>query len=213
MEVNKNCIKHKYVPNKLRAHPLYFYQLPIYVVFLTIMYWIVFCPIVYYILYINLDYNSGWAVPFFILSLTLYLLIIVILLCIWRCKRQKKYEDKETYRTNSIYLAKCTKIHTERQFLPLRPRNTCCCEQSDCTCSKMKYKKPSMIAIFPEKTPDINYSHFTPQSASPLQECEYFIANVSSPTNCTSEMFLFIQDEKPQAKALEVTICREVLED
>lgn len=216
----KNLHKHEYVPNKLRAHPFYFYQLPIYVIFLTIMYWIVLCPLGYWILFTNLEYTLAWAVPYFIISLTIYLVILGILICIWRCKRQRNYEEEEKCRNReySFYLGKCNKIHEERHFVPLRPQSskktpTCCCNQNSCDyCSKIKRSFPMQITISDE-TPDAIHSADTPQTATSFEECEYFIANVSSPKVCTTEMFLFVEDSKPQDKSVEVIVPKEVLED
>lgn len=200
--VEFKCSESQYEPHKLRAHPLYFYKFPVYVVFLTIIYWLVLCPLVYGILVIKLEHLLVWMVPFFILSLILYLIFICILLCIWRCK----YHDKENYsiyfknRENSIYLVKPTKSRKENQFIPLCPQKSskkefsCSCKKNNCRyCS---VSKTSKLTILSEKLPTMDQSVVMHQT--PYEECEYFIANVPSPTICTSEVYLYVEDCKPQ---------------
>lgn len=208
--------RHEYVPNKLRAHPFYFYQLPVYVLFISMMYWLVVCPLAYYILFINFKDTPSLVVPFFIISLTLYLIVLGILLCIWRCRSRKTIEKTNTERCDLIYMRKCTKIHKEKQFIPLKSNTStkkgsqCSCNKNNCSFCSKKEGKTLKKLLLNENTFEVNKFVVKQQSGSPTEEREYFIANVSSPKVCTSEVFLFIEESQPQAESTEVSIIQEI---
>lgn len=215
-----NVQKHKYVPHKIRAHPFYFYQLPVYVVFLSIMYWIVFCPVLYWIIFINVGHSSAWSVPFFISSITLYLVIIGIFLCIWRCKGHNKYKQENEYqnRNDSMYLGASNKVNEEKVFISLRPQrsskdSTCSCNQNNCSKCSMN-RKPKTVREMAVLQPSSKNESAgkNPKSTSINEECEYFIAHVHSPVLCKTEMFLFVDDSKDEQKPFEVRVSKEVLD-
>lgn len=214
-EIKNN--QHKYVPQQLRAHPFYFYKFPIYVVFLTIIYWLVICPVVYWILLSNFQYALAWSLPFFILSLTIYLILIGILMCIWRCKNRRKYEDIEkcTERSNSFGTRNCTRVHQEKKIISLRPqrsskkKTSCQCNKNSCTeCSNRSPTIPIEEQISNgEEIIDMKDSVDMPQNfVTQNEEREYFVANVVSPKVCVSEVFLFVNDTQPEEKPLEVIV-------
>lgn len=199
--------KNQYKANKLRAHPFYFYKFPIYVAFLSILYWIVLCPILYSLLVQRVERLSTLSIPFFIMFLTLYLILILILLCIWRCKCQNEgniglgIHENMINLENSIYPTLRKKPYTDKNFISLQPlkssNNTtgCSCQRNNCRQCSTK-SEPLKLCIINENIPSMDESIVMHQT--PSQDCEYFIANVSSPKMCTSEVFLYVEDNMPQ---------------
>lgn len=213
--------QHEYVPNKLRARPLYFYQLPVYVLFISMMYWLVVCPLAYYFFFRTFEHTPSLVVPFFIFSLTLYLIVLGILLCIWRCRNDNTIVDANKNKDGLIYTKICTKIHKDKLFVPLQPKSStiynkdskCSCNKNNCSfCWKKEDKTPKKL-LLNENTFETDNCVVKQQCSSPTEEREYFIANVSSPKVCTSEVFLFVEESKPQEEFVEVSIIKEILED
>lgn len=154
--------------------------------------------------------------PFFILSLSLYLILLGILLCIWRCRSQPPYI--QTY-IEGDNLRNCTKVHNETYFVPLQPKSStkkelpCSCNKNNCTFCLQKDSKSPKYIILNQNTFEIDQCNVMPQSGTPTEEHEYFIGNVSAPKVCMSEVFLFVEDVKPQEQPVEISVIKEILED
>lgn len=212
----------QYVPDKIRAHPFYFYELPVYLTFFTIIYWVVVCPLLYSQILFYADYGIDWVVPFFILSLTFYVIIICIFLCIWRCKRRRKGDANEgelQSRIESFKLPMPTKKQKNQYLFPLKKQKSskkkgCSCNQIDCNmCSAVKY---NFIDVLPQnkiyeiqKPSTVQENQYfmadVPKSDSP-ENCEYFMANIPSPNTCVSEVFLFVGDTTSKQESIQAIV-------
>ena len=85
----KEVKKKQYTPHKIRSRPFRFIRLPLYCLFLFILYWFVFCPLIY--ITVSTQYKERykhswpniWPYFFWAVALIVFLLLLTFIICLW----------------------------------------------------------------------------------------------------------------------------------
>lgn len=84
--------KKEYVPNKIRSHPMRCLSLPICLLILFILLWFVIFPVLFVNWYlVRKDWIEEPSFYYWIGAYVIFLILSVILVCIWRCMKDSKY--------------------------------------------------------------------------------------------------------------------------
>lgn len=115
-----------YVPHQLRSHPFRFLLLPICVVFSFILLWFILYPLIHvYVYKQSIEATENWFWYYWPVALLLFVLLLLFLLCIWRCTPNKtlsedrREEEKECILNNqrnnfyTVYSETNTNIENE----------------------------------------------------------------------------------------------------
>lgn len=103
MEVSaKKCStkkNHEYIPHKLRSRPLRCIAFPAITSLIFIAYWFIICPLVY-VSILNEKLNDpksdseSWVPLFWGMALLIFIIIMAVLICIWRCVKSQEKEQE-----------------------------------------------------------------------------------------------------------------------
>lgn len=140
--LNTAKISSPYVPHLYRSHPFYFIGLPLYLTLTTIFYWMIWVPLCYSIMCAKLEGQiSGWAVPFFMLALTGYILILAAYIYQWKSKQ--KYEKNDVFYevTKEILHPESSNDSYEMKIITKDPKE----KEEDQWSTKRQRKRPHVL--------------------------------------------------------------------
>lgn len=97
MKIKSSKDKKQYVPHKLRSHPLRCISLPMFGLFLFIVFWFVLSPLVYVQLHslYHKKWPAEWVYYFFTIAIIVFVILLALLICLWRFNPEKKTVREE----------------------------------------------------------------------------------------------------------------------
>lgn len=202
----KTKVKQKYekvyVPHRIRSHPFYFIAFPLVTVLTTMFFWLIFCPLLFAKCLTMAFSDALWPVYFWVTAFIVYLIILALLLCYWRCTPKKKkqavyvisVEDKDEVEEdscielNEIPSKEITDINANDSDIK---KDTPDQNELFPRCSVRQKKRPQSLMLTEERPVSQNLS-------SPLTPRELFFIDLIETANktCSSTTHTFLENEK-----------------
>lgn len=218
MCLNKSSCKVKsekyYEAHRLRSHPFKCISLPLWGIFFFIFFWFALVPIIYVLLNMKhgKEWPSNWIYFFWAICFVIFLIVLCLLICLWRCNPRKKNRDEtdelipnsNTSKTQDIYsqtltadAIKAPKDNKERIGTNVTPkRNT----EAIPVCNvkrRLDKKRPESVNLTrvhePQKYRSLYYGETSPLTP---RELFFFDLMKSAHESERSLTYSFIENEK-----------------
>lgn len=202
----KTKVKQKYekvyVPHQIRSHPFYFIGFPLLTVLITMFFWLILCPLVFAKCSTMAYSNRLWPVYFWVTAFIVYLIILALLICYWRCfgKKDKQLIYEITVEDKDQEENECS---IELKDMPSKDVTDINANDSNIKkdtpdnnelfprCSVRQKKRPQSLVLIEERPASQNLS-------SPLTPRELFFIDLIEGANktCSSTTHTFLENEK-----------------
>lgn len=194
----KNCVKGSekkpYNPHQIRSRPFRCLILPIFGVFLFILFWFILCPLLFvYLLQLKPKWPKIWQFIYWLLALIVFVILLLLLVYLWR--RRSKHKNEILGRKESDFLLNNIKNECKKNSCSVTlytiQKSQEPAERSPPT-EKIR-NRPSNLSISQVTTVELHNS-----TSSPLSPRELFFWDLIQSANKSSNSvsYNFIENEK-----------------